>query len=256
MIVIPMAGRSKRFSDAGYTVPKFQLKLSGQSLFHWSIASFAHYFENEEFLFILNPEHESLRFVESECRQLGIRRFQVVELTQTTRGQAETVAQGIRQATHNPNDSLIIFNIDTIRPHYRFPACMEAADGYLETFPGEGDGWSFVQPSAGFNCRVKCTTEKIRVSPYCSTGLYYFARTGDFLDVFDDTVNCDLTTFLQQWKELYIAPMYNKLIQRRANILYHHIGKEEVIFSGIPAEYESAMQIDMTKRFSFQQPCS
>ena len=43
----------------------------------------------------------------------------------------------------------------------------------------------------------------------------------------------------QGLRELYVAPMYNLLIRRGCDIRYHLIGAEEVIFCGVPAEYEA-----------------
>ena len=53
MFIIPMAGLSSRFFKAGYTKPKYQLDLNGESIFAWSVKSFVQYFKSDKFIFHL-----------------------------------------------------------------------------------------------------------------------------------------------------------------------------------------------------------
>lgn len=241
MIVIPMAGKSRRFIEAGYQLPKFELLVADRTLFYWSVASFRQYFAQERFLFVLNKAHDARDFVLNQCAMLGIRHVEIVEISEDTRGQAETVAVGLQGISYNDSESLIIFNVDTIRPAYAFPDKAALSDGYIETFHGEGDGWSFVMPAAADGCRVQYTTEKVRISDHCSTGLYYFGSIRTYMNTYRNIVDTQLSLFLQKWKELYIAPMYNLLIEQGHRIDFHEIPKQAVIFSGIPREYEDLL---------------
>ena len=45
-IIIPMAGESSRFFNAGYTVPKYMLPLGSETVFDKAIKSFKDYFNN------------------------------------------------------------------------------------------------------------------------------------------------------------------------------------------------------------------
>ena len=47
MILIPMAGISRRFMREHYTVPKYMLEAHGKSLFEWAIMSFQKYFDTD-----------------------------------------------------------------------------------------------------------------------------------------------------------------------------------------------------------------
>jgi hypothetical protein len=241
MIVIPMAGKSRRFIEAGYQLPKFELLVADRTLFYWSVASFRQYFAQERFLFVLNKAHGARDFVLDQCAMLGINHVEIVELSEDTRGQAETVTLGLQGISYNDAESLIIFNIDTIRPAYAFPDKAALSDGYIETFHGEGDGWSFVMPAAAYGCRVQYTTEKVRISDHCSTGLYYFGSIRTYTGAYHNIVDTQLLSFLQKWKELYIAPMYNFLIEQGHRIAFHDIPRQDVIFSGIPREYEELL---------------
>ncbi|MGZ5183063.1 MAG: glycosyltransferase family 2 protein [Ramlibacter sp.] len=236
MIVIPMAGESRRFREAGYTRPKYELPLQGDSLFAWCVRSFERYFASERFVFIVRAGLGAEAFVAAECERLGVGERAIVALDGPTRGQAETVLLGLRAIGCTGNEAMLVFNIDTIRPGYAFPAAAIGADGYLEVVRAPGEHWSFVLPAASFERRVAQTTEKRRVSELCCTGLYYFARTADFIDACDDALR-EAGAYLDRWGELYVAPLYNSLIAAGKRIVYDEAPASRVHFAGTPAEY-------------------
>ena len=240
MIILPMAGRSRRFYEAGYTCPKYELPLDGQSLFAACVRSFEHYFRTERFLFVCRDDGAAVDFVDDECKRLGIADYRVVRLRRDTGGQAESVLLGLQDSGCGANESLLIFNIDTIRESYRFPVSADFADGYLEVFRGPGTHWSFVQPSAAFGTRVAQTSEKQRISPLCCTGLYYFARASDFTEVCGAALN-EADEYRQRWGELYIAPLYNAMLAQGRRVVYHEITREQVRFAGTPEEYRGLL---------------
>ena len=235
MIVIPMAGLSSRFFKAGYDKPKYMLEAHGRTLFEHSVLSFEKYFKSEPFLFIIRDVYDTLGFVSRQVKALGIKDYKVVILDHETRGQAETVYRALQQ-TGNNDQPLTIFNIDTFRPGFEFPAQSRMGSGYLEVFQGLGHHWSFVQPAAADSSLVARTTEKNRISDLCSSGLYHFTNISDFMDAFEQY----LETPEKDWPkgELYIAPLYNLLIQSGKCVHYHLIGLQEIIFCGTPDEYE------------------
>jgi hypothetical protein len=215
------------------------LDLHGQSVFAHSVASFERYFASSTFLFVLRDVHGTESFVRSECARLGIAHAETVVLDTPTRGQAETVAVGLRRAGAAIGEPLTIFNIDTFRPGFTYPASFDltAIDGYLEVFRGEGANWSYVRPVTSGCDRVAQTTEKLPISDLCCTGLYHFGSTGAFLNTYDEFAVCGMRRF--GVKELFVAPMYNLLIEKGADIRYHVIPDGGVVFCGVPAEYEA-----------------
>jgi hypothetical protein len=236
MIVIPMAGQSRRFREAGYERPKYELPLQGESLFACCMRSFERYFASERFLFVARAGCGAEAFIGSECERLGIADRRVVTLGAPTRGQAETVLLGLREAGCPANDAILIFNIDTIRPGYSFPPDAAHSDGYLEVVHAPGEHWSFVRPAASFTRRVAETTEKRRISSLCCTGLYYFARAADFAAACEAALHSP-ADYLERWGELYVAPLYNTLIEAGRHIVYDEAPASRVHFAGTPAEY-------------------
>ncbi len=241
MIVIPMAGLSSRFLRAGYSLPKYMLELNSRPLFDYCLLSFKKYFEEESFLFVARDINNTKDFICDRCTQLGIRDYKVVILDEATNGQAETVYKGLEGIERCGEESLIVFNIDTIRPNYTFPFIGGKVDveldGYIEVFTGDGDGWSFVRVDGSGSDLIIETAEKNRISNMCSTGLYYFKSIGMYMELYKYYSSFPVSEM--QAGEYYIAPMYNKLIQDGAKIRVHAIESSEILFSGVPDEYEA-----------------
>lgn len=236
MIVIPMAGLSSRFFKAGYTKPKYMLGAHGVSLFDHAVKSFEAYFKSKKFLFIVRDVYDTPDFVKERAEDLGITEFDIVILDQDTRGQAETVFIGLQLSKYGKKESLTIFNIDTFRPEFIFPNPNKVGDGYLEVFKGTGDNWSFVKPENYNSNKVIETTEKKPISDLCCSGLYYFSTREIFELAYQDYIKKPE----KDWDsgELYIAPIYNYLINNGYQITYNLINRNEVIFCGVPEEYE------------------
>ena len=237
-IIIPMAGLSSRFTKAGYVLPKYMLYVKNKSLFNLAVSSFEKYFDTCRFVFVARDVFDTKTFIERECELLGIKDFTVVILPQPTKGQAETVLEGITRAGVPEQEPILIFNIDTFRPGFTFPEDMKEWDGYLEVFVGSGKNWSYAKTESEDSTLVVETAEKVEISRYCSTGLYYFGTASSFVTAY--TINlehpCDGKA------ELYVAPLYNHLIRSGKKIHIHVIDREDVIFSGVPAEYEQILQ--------------
>jgi len=228
-----MVGLSKRFFNAGYTKPKYMLDLNGKTVFEHSLSSFSLYFKTEEFLFIVRSDFDTPEFVESMAISLGIVKFKVVTLDFDTRGQAESVALGLQQS--NYEGSITIFNIDTFRPGFNYPE--QLREGYLEVFLGEGDNWSFVKPCQNSSNRAIETAEKLAISNLCCTGLYYFSSVRDFMYAFNEQISLPKDTWPKG--ELYVAPLYNFLIAKGEVVKYNLVDRKDVVFCGVPSEYES-----------------
>ena len=234
MIVIPMAGLSSRFFKAGYEIPKYMLEAHGESLFDHSVKSFQAYFDTTRFVFIVRDVFETPNFVKQRATALNIKDYDIVVLNEETRGQAETVTLGLENY-RNSNEPITIFNIDTFRPGFIYPDLNKLGNGYLEVFRGSGDNWSFVRPVNENSTQVDLTTEKNPISDLCCTGLYHFKNIQDYFSAYDHYLSLPK----DKWEkgELYVAPLYNYLINLEHKVHYSQIQREEVIFCGTPDEY-------------------
>jgi len=247
-IIIPMAGLSSRFTQAGYVLPKYMLYVKNKSLFNLAVSSFERYFHDCRFVFVARDVFDTKTFIERECELMGIRDFTVVILPQPTKGQAETVLEGINRADVPDQEPVLIFNIDTFRPGFTFPADMSGWDGYLEVFVGSGKNWSYARTESDDSTLVIETAEKVEISRYCSTGLYYFSTASSFKSAY--AINLEQPA--DGKAELYVAPLYNHLIKAGKQIHIHVIDRKDVIFSGVPAEYEQILREAISSDMSQQ----
>ncbi|BAH99923.1 glycosyltransferase family 2 protein [Acetobacter pasteurianus] len=235
MIVIPMAGLSRRFTEAGYKLPKYMLPVGKKTVFSLAVGSFEKYFTSEKFVFIARDVENTKDFIEFECKKMGITDFETIILNTPTQGQAETVELGIVRSGYPLEAPLCIFNIDTFRKNFSFPSqpWFAHSDGYLEVFKGSGQNWSYVEPAKDSSePRAVRTAEKDPISDLCCDGLYYFAHASDFLWALEKEKQAP------SMPELYIAPLYNHLIKRGNIIHYNLINKSDVVFCGVPKEYQ------------------
>ena len=234
MIVIPMAGLSSRFFNAGYTKPKYQLMIGDKSVFSWSLKTFEKYFKTDQFVFIYRDVNDTQDFLKYEIDKLGIENYQLVCLDEETRGQADTVYQGIKDLDE---ESLLIFNIDSKISNFEKPRFLFECDGYLDVFKGQGENWSFIEIDQKGE-KVIRTAEKERISDLCSNGLYYFKTKSIFIEAFQNSLKNKLTVK----DEFYIAPLYNYLINKGKKICYRITSIDNIHFSGTPDEYELVIE--------------
>ena len=230
MIIIPMLGQSSRFFTAGYALPKYKLPLGGETVFSKSVKSFERLFASEPFLFLVRRDHNAINFVGETVSRLGIKDYRIIEFNAETRGQAESVLLGT--SGYEGSIPIVIFNIDTIGHNFTWPEQESFGDGFIEVFESEGENWSFIEP--GPDGRVLRTTEKERISNLCSNGMYGFARLLDFRNAYEE--------YKQQNRsvrgEIYIAPLYNLLIEKGMNIRYRTLKQGITEHCGIPGDYE------------------
>jgi hypothetical protein len=233
MIVFPMVGISRRFRDAGYDRPKYMLPLSDSTCFDHSVMGFLRALGDTPPTFVMRPDFDTPAFVRQRLDALGVADARLVVLDEMTSGQAETVERGLDGIDDAGSDGLLIFNIDTFRPGFAMPPPDARGDGYLETFVGSGDNWSFVQDDGSGRNRAARTAEKVPISDLCCTGLYHFARLDDFRSAMA-TERAKPSS-----EELYVAPIYNHLIAAGRDIRYTMVDRNAVVFCGVPSEYEA-----------------
>lgn len=239
-IIFAMAGESSRFANAGYKCPKYMLSLNDKSVFYYAVSGFRRYFGVHKFVFVYRDINGTKDFIATQCKTLNLFNYQAVQLPHPTQGQAQSVYESLCRLGVENNESILIFNIDTFRADFALPSAfdLDKIDGYLEVFRAEGAQWSFVLPKDENVCSVAQTAEKDRISPLCSSGLYYFRKSGDFKMIFESM----LKHRTKSKGEYYIAPMYNALIKQGKDIRYYEISPNQLTFCGTPSEYEQLKQ--------------
>ena len=235
VIVIPMAGASSRFYNAGYSVPKYMLPLGDETVFDKSVKSFKKWFTKAYFIFVVRRDDKgAFKFVAQHTTELGICDHRIVEIDRITKGQAETVMEAIGALEPNGWDyhrPLYIFNIDSIRKNIQLPEV--EYDALFDVFVDDNADekkWSFCKLDDTGTYIVE-TTEKRKISNLCSTGLYIFKNSFIYKEVYEKAIKDNNYNY-------YIAPLYNYLWNKE-RVFPMYCRKDEIEFSGVPEEYES-----------------
>ncbi len=215
-IVIPMAGAGSRFVKAGYTEPKYLIKVKGKTLIEYSLSSLPLDRAKMIYFVALKDHTEKYDLHGTLSSILGKTQFKIISIPSITRGQAETVL-ACGEKIDTPYD-LMIFNIDTLykskNQTYLLDNTDKKKDGFLGSFKASGDKWSFAETDdTGIVIR---TTEKVKISENALTGLYHFSKGSDFVAAAKHCIHKGEMSS----NEYYVAPMYNALI---------HAGKKFVL---------------------------
>jgi CTP:molybdopterin cytidylyltransferase MocA len=237
MIIFPMAGESRRFFDNGFSLPKYQLPLWRGTVFEYCIAGFQRFFKTESFIFIYRDSFDTRYFIEEIVKVNRVARVYFVEIDAVTRGQAETVYLGLSRLKFDETTPISIFNIDTLRMPWAPLANQSTSGGLIEVFHGEGEHWSFVLPNIETGL-VEYVAEKRRISDLCSTGWYHFKSLSLFNYAYESYVNDS------EKEELYVAPMYNKIIKNNLPVEYRLLDGNNFAFCGTPQEYRVLQTLD------------
>lgn len=237
-IVITMGGLGSRFRKMGYTVPKYMIDAKGKSLFEWSMISLEGFADSvAQYIFIAMKDDscDVEKFISEKCEGLGLKNYHVIILDYLTDGQATTAMMAAKY--WNPNNALLIYNIDTYVEAGEMNAAQLHGDGFIPCFQADGDHWSFVRlDDSGKVVEIK---EKQRISNYCTLGAYYFKSCQLYKDLYDE--------YYGQTQELvngekYVAPLYDFLLSKNGEIFISDISPEKVHVLGTPEELQEFLE--------------
>jgi NDP-sugar pyrophosphorylase family protein len=208
MLVVPMAGRGSRFAEAVPDRPKPLIEVAGEPMVFRALRS-VEGIEFSRIIFILLEEHERrFRFTELAHSRYGSNAMAVL-LPDVTEGQlctvlaAKELINGEEDVLISSSDTFVVSNLgEDIRN--------KRADcrGIISVANLPGDRWSFARTAD--DGRVVEVAEKVRISDYASTGLYYFVHGRDLVEVGEEMIRNGEKTR----GEYYVIPVYQKFIQR------------------------------------------
>lgn len=234
-IVIPMAGLGSRFQQAGYTVPKPLIEVRGRPMYAWAADSLPLEFATRLIFILLASQPEFPQLREDIRRRYARHNPIVLEVPALTAGQAITVLRA-KEFIANA-EPLLIHNADTaftIDPTWAQLAWRQDCDGALLVFPSDEKRWSYSRTGAdGWVTEVR---EKEVISPWASTGTYWFRRGTDFVRLAETRVQ----TGRKEAAEYYVGPLYNDLIAAGARVKNFAI--EKLYCFGTPEDYERTLR--------------
>lgn len=235
-MIITMAGEGSRFKKVGYQEPKYMIKAKNKTLFDWAMISLVGYNDHvEKYVFVVRKEDHAGDFIREHCKKYNVENIQIVEIDQLTDGQATTCMLALPYC--NPDDSIMIYNIDTyVEPgELKYEAI--SGDGYIPCFHADGDHWSFVKlDDNGHAVEVR---EKKRISDNCTLGAYYFSSAKLYKKLYKEYYANDQH---MEKNEKYIAPLYNFMIEKHLPVTISIVDWNKVHVLGTPEELKQFLE--------------
>lgn len=217
-IVIPMAGLGSRFSAAGYDTPKPLIPIHGVPMIRLVIENVRPSCDHR-FIFICQNEHVRSFSLKDQLNKWA-HDCKIVELQGLTQGAACTVLTAASDI--NNDDQLMIVNsdqyVDAQIDEYLDVAERSNLDGLIMTMTASDPKWSFVE--ADSNGFVRRVVEKEVISDRATVGIYHFKHGRDFVR----EANAMIAKDIRVNNEFYVAPVYNEMIAKAANIGFFDIG--------------------------------
>ncbi|MEW5494381.1 glycosyltransferase family 2 protein [Enterobacter cloacae] len=220
-IVIPMAGRGSRFSEAGFSDPKPFIPVAGVPMIELVINNLRPQ-QPHRFIFVCQQEHLHRYNFRRRLEELAPG-CEIIGLSGVTDGAACTVLK----AAHiiNNREPLMIANsdqwVDVNIDEYLSRMERFHLDGLIMTMTASDPKWSYVQLDAAR--RVSRVVEKEVISDEATVGIYNFRRGEDFCRLARRMVAANK----RSQGEFYVAPVYSDMyLEGYGDIAIYNIGQE------------------------------
>ena len=204
-VIIPMAGRGKRFNDAGYSFPKPLIDINGKPMIQLIIENLN---LTAKHIFICQKEHVE-KFAIYDLMNLLKPDSEIISVDKITQGAAETVL--LAKDLINNDDELIIANsdqwVDWNNQHFLSFMRKNDADGGIVSFISTHPKWSYVRINDETNL-VEEIAEKRPISNIATCGIYYYKHGKDFVAAAEQMMKKNIRTN----NEFYVAPAFNEMI--------------------------------------------
>ena len=208
-VVVAMAGAGARFAERGFDLPKPLIPAFGEPMYRHAVRSLPLHLA-ERLIFLIRRDAHAARLRHDIEESFGAFNPVIVEIDHLTRGQAETVLYARHKiAFHRP---VLIHNADSAFEMASFADFPPSADGALLLFRGSGTKWSYADMDN--RGRVTQVREKVPISPFASTGTYYFRSSVQLIDLVQHAMSREATVN----GEYYIGPLYNLLASQGQTI--------------------------------------
>ena len=216
-VLIPMAGRGKRFEDAGYSFPKPLIDINGKPMIQIIVENLNF---SGEHIFLCQKEH-SEKYAIKELLELISDNYKIVNVNGVTEGAACTAL--LAKEFIDNDEELIIANsdqwVDWNNQHFLSYLHKNDASGGIVTFIATHPKWSFVKIND--KNEVLEVAEKKPISNIATVGIYYFKKGKYFVEAAEKMIEKNIKTN----NEFYIAPVFNEMIQSGKKILHYPIAE-------------------------------
>jgi NDP-sugar pyrophosphorylase family protein len=221
-----MAGRGKRFRDAGYSQPKPMISIAGKPMIDWALKSLGGLTMPHRFIFIALEDD-----LKAGLETLLASRGEVVSIPSVTEGAVNTTL--LAQHFIANNNPLVIANCDQYLD-WDFQEFIGATSGFdcsVVVFESDNPHHSYVETKGNEVVKVK---EKETISPLAVGGIYFYRSGLDYTVGAKKLIESNDRTN----GEFYVSPVFNKLIELNKKITYFKIPKTNKHMLGTPEEVQ------------------
>lgn len=240
-IVLPMAGRGSRFSNAGYLIPKPFIPVNNKPMIQVVVENLVPKGIDSRFIFVCQKSHlkqfngrELLKSLDPRC--------EIIELEEITSGQLSSAL--LAKDLINSSEPLLTANTDQFI-EFDFTGFLKESlsseiDGSILTMPGTDPKWSYIRTDPLTNLVVE-TAEKKVISSEATVGVYFFKKGSDFCTAAENMIEDKAMVN----GEYYICPVYNYLIKKGRRISYSRVNKMHGL--GTPEDLLDFLKLDIAK---------
>ncbi len=238
-IIIPMAGRGKRFLDEGYKSPKPFIDVAGVPMIQKVVENIN---MDGRYIFICLKEFIDVHGDEfKEIISKNTPEHEIVIVNEVTEGAACTVLLCKDQI--NNDDDMMIANCDqlVLDPDY----CKNSvkfykdrdADGGILCFLNDSPKWSYVRMSGE---KITEVVEKQVISNVATVGIYYYRKGSYFVAAAESMVANNVRVN----GEFYIAPAYNQMLVFGMSVIPYLIN--DMVGIGTPKDLKDYLNAHIT----------
>jgi len=219
-----MAGKGKRFKDAGFFQPKPMISIADRPMIDWALKSLRGLTAPHRFIFLVLEDD-----LKAGLEPLLASRGEIVSIPNVTEGAVNTTLYAEHLVANN--DPLVIANCDQYL-EWNFQKFIDSTQGFdcsVVVFESQNPHHSFVETKGIEVVKVK---EKQIISPLAIGGIYFYRSGLDYITGAKKLIESNDRTN----GEFYISPIFNKLIELDKKITYFKIPNTKKHMLGTPEE--------------------
>ena len=232
-----MAGQSRRFQKAGYTVPKAFLLIDRRPMIHWVVSSFS---PNDFFIFIVAKDHlansSNKKILESAAKN-----YVIVDIDAHEQGPVKT---SLSADKYLEGTQPLILSYCDIYQEWNYPGFLEKVQGYdggVTAFRGYHPAsfgetyYAYLRVNRDLEMleiREKQSFTEARHEEFASAGMYYFSSWAFYKKYAEELMSRSRTVN----NEYYISLIYELLVADQKKVTVHEI--EKFISWGSPEDVQ------------------
>lgn len=236
-IVIPMAGRGKRWKDAGYIFPKPLVEINNVPMIQLVLENLN---LQGNYIFICLKEHTEKYALEQLLNNL-VPGCRIVYVNQVTEGAASTILLAKKYIDND--DPIIIANCDqwlnwSSSDFVNF-IDKRNPDGVIVTFTSMHPKNSFVKLDE--EGKIVEVAEKKPISNHANAGVFYYRSGTEFVKAIESMIMKNIRIN----NEFYLSPAYNELNLKEKKVYPYHVS--QVKSMGTPEEMDNSWKTSWNK---------